>query len=63
MVKKDIIQVSDDWYEVKRVLREDPKWDIDLLKQYWFCSHTFRKDGLFYFCNEIPKADFQEVNI
>lgn len=61
MRRKDIITVNDDWYEVERVLREDPKWDIELLKQYWTCSHTFRKNGLLYFCREIPKADFEVI--
>ena len=61
MRKKDIITLNDDWYEVQRVLREDPKWDVELLKQYWHCTHTFRKDGLLYFCREIPKIEYQEI--
>ena len=61
MRSKDIITVNDDWYEVERVLREDPKWDVEILKQYWFCTHTFRKDGLLYFCRPIEKVEFEVV--
>lgn len=61
MKNKHIIEVGDDWYEIQRILKEDRNWDIEILKQYWFCSHTFRKDGLLYFCREIPKIEYEIV--
>lgn len=60
-MQKSIITINDDWYEVQRVLRDDPKWDVEILKQYWSCTHTFRRDGTLYFCREIPKVTYQEI--
>ena len=57
----ETISVGDDWYKIFRTVREDRQWDAELLKQYWFCTHTFRKDGVLYFCREIPKVEFEEV--
>lgn len=61
MRNKHIIEVGDDWYEIQRILKEDRNWDIETLKQYWFCSHTFRRDGLLYFCREVPKIEYEIV--
>ncbi len=58
----EVITVGDDWYQVIRKVREDRQWDTELLKQHWFCTHTFRKDGVLYFCREIQKVEFEEVN-
>lgn len=57
----EVITVGDDWYQICRTLREDRQWDVDVLKQYWFCTHTFRKDGILYFCREIEKAEFKVI--
>ena len=57
----ETISVGDDWYKIFRTVREDRQWDAELLKQYWFCTQTFRKDGVLYFCREIPKVKFEEV--
>jgi len=57
----EVIVVADDWYQVIRKVREDREWDVELLKQYWFCTHTFRKDGILYFCREIQKVEYEEV--
>ena len=57
----EVITVGDDWYQIIRTVREDRQWDVDVLKQYWFCTHTFRKDGILYFCREIEKAEFKVI--
>lgn len=57
----ETINIGDDWYKIFRTVREDRQWDAELLKQHWFCTHTFRKDGVLYFCREIPKVEFEEV--
>ena len=57
----EVITVGDDWYQIIRTVREDRQWDVDVLKQYWFCTHTFRKDGVLYFCREIKKVEFEAV--
>ena len=57
----EVITVGDEWYQIIRTVREDRQWDVDVLKQYWFCTHTFRKDGVLYFCREVPKVEFEVV--
>ena len=57
----EVITVGDEWYQIIRTVREDRQWDVDVLKQYWFCTHTFRKDGILYFCREVPKVEFEVV--
>jgi len=57
----EVITVGDEWYQIIRTVREDRQWDVELLKQYWFCTHTFRKDGVLYFCREVPKVEFEVV--
>jgi hypothetical protein len=57
----EVVTVGDEWYQIIRTVREDRQWDVDLLKQYWFCTHTFRKDGILYFCREVPKVEFEVV--
>ena len=57
----EVITVGDEWYQIIRTVREDRQWDVDLLKQYWFCTHTFRKDGVLYFCREVPKVEFEVI--
>jgi hypothetical protein len=57
----EVITVGDEWYQIVRTVREDRQWDVELLKQYWFCTHTFRKDGVLYFCREVPKVEFEVV--
>ena len=57
----ETISVGDDWYKIFRTVREDRQWDTELLKQYWFCTHTFRKDGVLYFCRAIEKVEYQEI--
>lgn len=57
----EIITIGDDWYKIFRTLREDRQWDVDVLKQYWFCTHTFRKDGVLYFCRAIEKVEFEII--
>lgn len=57
----EVITIGDDWYKIFRTLREDRQWDVDVLKQYWFCTHTFRKDGILYFCRAIEKVEFEVV--
>ena len=57
----EVITVGDEWYEIIRKLREDREWDVDILKQHWLCTHTFRKDGILYFCREVPKVEFEVI--
>jgi hypothetical protein len=53
----ELIIVGDDWYKLFRTIKDDRQWDVELLKNYWHCTHAFKKDEILYFCREIPKAE------
>jgi len=57
-----IIHTNDSMFQVYRTIREEPNLNIDGIKQFWKCSHAFRKDGLIYFCREIETIPFEEIN-
>ncbi len=48
-------------FQVYRAVREDGVLNVDGVKQYWNCSHTFKKDGMLYFCREIVSIPFEEI--
>lgn len=52
---------GDDWFEVVRTIKDLPKYDATVLREYWNCEKTFRKNGMLYFCREIPKVDYTEI--
>jgi len=57
----NIIQFGDRLFILYRQVRENPKINTEILKQYWHCDTVLKKDGIFYFCNEIPAIDFEEI--
>ena len=61
MKKPDIIAVGDDWFEIVRVTRDYSKYDAGILRQLWNCDRTFRREGMLYFCREIPKVNYIEL--
>jgi hypothetical protein len=60
--KPEIIALGDDWFEIIKTLKDDPKYDAAILREYWNCDRTFRKDGILFFCREIPKVDCYAVD-
>ena len=48
-------------FKVVRILKEDPKWDLEILREFWHCSHTFKKEGAIYFVREIEDVDRKSV--
>lgn len=57
----NIIEFGDRKFVLYRTIRDNGKIDVDLLKQHWKCDTSLKKDGLFYFCNEIPEIEFEEI--
>ncbi len=55
------INVGGKLFKVVRIVRDDPKWDLDLLRQLWHCSHTFKKEGTIYFVREIEDVEYEII--
>tara|TARA_R110000823_G_scaffold126129_1_gene253137 strand:+ start:277 stop:465 length:189 start_codon:yes stop_codon:yes gene_type:complete len=47
------IDIHNKLYKIVRIIRDNPKWDLDILRQLWHCSHTFKKEETIYFVREI----------
>jgi len=58
--QNNIIKFGDRVFHLYRQIKENPKIDTELLKQYWHCDTVLKKEGMFYFCNEIPEIEFDE---
>lgn len=58
---KSILEFGDRKFSLYRTIRETPKINADLLKQYWYCDTVLRKDNLLYFCNEIKEIEYEEI--
>jgi hypothetical protein len=61
-MNQDIISVNDKLYRVYRVIKDDPKWDLEILRTLWMCSNTFKRDGMIYFVREIPQAEYETLS-
>jgi len=57
-----IINVGSKLYKVVRILRDEPKWDLDILRQLWHCTNTFKKEGAIYFVREIEDIEYEELS-
>ncbi len=60
MINREVINVKGELYLVYRQLRDEPKWDIDILKKLWNCTHAFKNNGTLYMCREIETINYQE---
>ena len=56
-----IINANNKLFKVVRIIREDRQWDLETLRQFWHCSHTFRKEGVVYFVREIEDVEFETL--
>ena len=61
-MNQEIILVNDRLYKVYRVIRDEDKWDLEILRTLWMCSNTFKKEGMIYFVREIPEAEYEEFS-
>jgi hypothetical protein len=60
MINREVITVRGELYLVYRQLKDESKWDVDILKKLWNCTHAFRNDGILYMCREIETINYQE---
>ena len=61
-MNNEIISIKGNLYQVYRVLKDDPKWEADVLKKLWNCTHTFRYQEKLYVCVEIEEVEYEEVS-
>jgi len=61
-MNKEIISIKNTLYQVYRVLKDDPKWEADVLKKLWNCTHTFRHQEKLYVCREIEEIEYETVS-
>ena len=60
----EYISYSNKLFIVKRIIREQNiKSNIDLspLKILWHCDSILKKQGMYYFCDEIKEISYEEV--
>ena len=56
------IDIHNKLYKIVRIIRDNPKWDLDILRQLWHCSHTFKKEETIYFVREIEDIlEYEEL--
>ena len=60
MINREIISVRGELYLVHKQLKDESKWDIDILKKLWNCTHAFKNNGILYMCREIETINYQE---
>lgn len=60
-MQNNYIQLGDRLFTLYRQIRETPKINTEILKQYWHCDTVLKKEGMLYFCNEIPEVEFEEI--
>ena len=60
MINREVISVRGELYLVHRQLNDESKWDVDILKKLWNCTHAFKNNGILYMCREIETINYQE---
>ena len=62
-MRNDTIQFGDRLFVLYRQIKETTKIseNTETLKKYFRCDTTLKKDGMFYFCNEVPCIEFEEI--
>ena len=60
MINREVINVKGELYLVHRQLNDESKWDVDILKKLWNCTHAFKNNGILYMCREIETINYQE---
>ena len=60
-MNKEIISIKGNLYQVYRVLKDNPKWEVDILKKLWNCTHTFKYQEKLYVCRIIEEVKYEKV--
>ena len=58
-----VIDIAGRLFKVVRILRDDRNWDLETLRQIWYCTNTFKKEGTIYFVREIEDVlEYEEFS-
>jgi len=62
-MQNNFIQFGNRLFILYRKVRETPKIskNTEILKKYFRCNTVLKKDRIFYFCNEVPYIEFEEI--
>jgi hypothetical protein len=62
-MENNFIQFGDRLFSLYRTIRETTKIsnNTEILKKHFRCDTVLKRDGMFYFCNEIPYIEFEEI--
>lgn len=62
LLKREIITIENDLFEIVKILKESDKPIVDTWKEYLGADKIFKKDGYLYFCVLIPELEIEEYN-
>jgi hypothetical protein len=51
------INVNDQLYRVKRIVREEHVKNVDAAKEVYYSEHVFRRDGYLYYCEMVQDLE------
>ncbi len=61
----EYINYNNKLFIVKRIIKEQnikPNIDLSPLKTLWHCDSVLKKQGMYYFCDEIKEVSYEETN-
>jgi len=61
-VNYQVLDINGKLFKLVRILRDDRQWDLDILRQLWYCTNTFKKEGAIYFVREIEDIEYEELS-
>ena len=59
-ISRNFIRVNDSLFEVIKSYPEGKVLNVDLIKEWLGTEITFKREGVFYFCNQI--SDLEIIN-
>jgi len=60
MFNKEVINIKDTLYIVKRKIKKIHEPIVDVWKEHLLCNSVFQKDEMYYFCQKIEEAQIIE---
>jgi hypothetical protein len=62
-MQNNFIQFGGRLFFLYRKIRSTPKIskNTEIIKKHFHCDTVLKKDGIFYFCNEVPDIEFEEI--
>lgn len=57
-----LIKIGESLYQVKRVIPFNESINVQSWKEHVSASHSFKKDNLLYFVDEVIPLEFENIN-